>query len=727
MRRIATLLVVLAPLSVALVGQAPPGGRGQTIITRGGGSGVLVGPRRQIVQALAREEDDTSFATLLAALYHADALVRREAAYGLAHRLIQRGFGPQVLKAREVLQARLAVEFEDGDAGRTMLRALGELPYDPATGRSVERFLVEEAGAHIPDRVLRRLGAAEGLEALSRQGALPEIEPATRARLHELVLPFSKSNAPQEPFLPALQALQAAGDNSDATILAAARYHCRGAVSPTCGWQFRRIAAQMIDAADDAYSEIFRELLRDRSFHVRLEAIRGVAARVAVKNDCQPIVDAFTDEMPIVAAEAMNVVDPRCAGKDDIVERLKPVANDLLDPDKKDLWFLPVRAFSALARLSPEDAKKMLPDVARHPEWAVRSAAARAAGVLGNATVAVALAGDVEARIRTDALTALMNLNSAQLPDIAREELDRLRTRGEGVKLPDPGSLWNAATALKERVRPDDFPALLNVLSLPVTFRIARLAAIDRISELAKPDESGVSPLRNSTRDIERAGAGDYVVALRIADLIEIITGKRPTVVPPRRTSTVGSVARSWEVLIRMAKGDQIIMELEGEEAPATVGRFAGREYRGAVFHRLLPNLLIQGGSLSGSDWSVPQTRPCRADVNGVTVLIEASCDFWMDELNPLRHERGTVALATNGPDTGIGQFFVNLVDQPAFNHRYTVFGRISCVRPAHALPFLSSDPIDLIDAFTEGEEILKIEGPQRKVPKNNFICAGGN
>ena len=40
-------------------------------------------------------------------------------------------------------------------------------------------------------------------------------------------------------------------------------------------------------------------------------------------------------------------------------------------------------------------------------------------------------------------------------------------------------------------------------------------------------------------------------------------------------------------------------------------------------------------------------------------------------------HARGTLGISARGRDTGDGQWFLNLVDNPLLDHEYTVFGRI--------------------------------------------------
>ena len=56
-----------------------------------------------------------------------------------------------------------------------------------------------------------------------------------------------------------------------------------------------------------------------------------------------------------------------------------------------------------------------------------------------------------------------------------------------------------------------------------------------------------------------------------------------------------------------------------------------------------------------------------------------------------------TVAIASNGRDTGNGRFFIDLVDNPRFDHEYTVFAQVL-------------NGIDTIDRILEGDVIERIE-----------------
>ena len=95
---------------------------------------------------------------------------------------------------------------------------------------------------------------------------------------------------------------------------------------------------------------------------------------------------------------------------------------------------------------------------------------------------------------------------------------------------------------------------------------------------------------------------------------------------------------------------------------PATVARVLRLVrkgwYDGKVFQRVEPNFVIQGGGPDANEY-------VGADA------------FMRDELTARTHARGTLGISARGRDTGDGQWFINLVDNPLLDHEYTVFGRI--------------------------------------------------
>ena len=106
-----------------------------------------------------------------------------------------------------------------------------------------------------------------------------------------------------------------------------------------------------------------------------------------------------------------------------------------------------------------------------------------------------------------------------------------------------------------------------------------------------------------------------------------------------------------------------IEIELFQEDAPKTVGNFtklAGEGfYDGLIFHRVIPDFMIQGGCPEGTGTGGP----------GYT---------FEDEFNDHKVERGALAMANAGPNTNGSQFFIVTVDEaPWLNGKHTVFGRV--------------------------------------------------
>lgn len=113
-----------------------------------------------------------------------------------------------------------------------------------------------------------------------------------------------------------------------------------------------------------------------------------------------------------------------------------------------------------------------------------------------------------------------------------------------------------------------------------------------------------------------------------------------------------------------------IVLELDRVNAPLTVNNFLRYVddgfYDGTIFHRVMPDFVVQGGGYD-SELEKKETRP--------PIRNEAD--------NGLKNDRGTVAMArTNVPDSASSQFYINLVDNDSLNYGpdnpgYAVFGRV--------------------------------------------------
>jgi peptidyl-prolyl cis-trans isomerase B (cyclophilin B) len=106
-----------------------------------------------------------------------------------------------------------------------------------------------------------------------------------------------------------------------------------------------------------------------------------------------------------------------------------------------------------------------------------------------------------------------------------------------------------------------------------------------------------------------------------------------------------------------------IEVELFSEDAPKTVENFttlAGKGfYDGVIFHRVIPDFMIQGGDPTGTGSGGP----------GYT---------FDDEQNQHGVVRGALAMANAGPNTNGSQFFIVTADECSWlNGKHTVFGRV--------------------------------------------------
>ena len=116
----------------------------------------------------------------------------------------------------------------------------------------------------------------------------------------------------------------------------------------------------------------------------------------------------------------------------------------------------------------------------------------------------------------------------------------------------------------------------------------------------------------------------------------------------------------------------RIVVELYPNVAPLMVERFktlaAQKFYDGTAVHRIDPELgIIQGGDPNSKD-DIPEN-----DGAGSSGLPDVVAEF-----SDLPYERGTLGAArSQSNDSANCQFFVTLKRQPAFDNRYTVFGRV--------------------------------------------------
>jgi cyclophilin family peptidyl-prolyl cis-trans isomerase len=118
-----------------------------------------------------------------------------------------------------------------------------------------------------------------------------------------------------------------------------------------------------------------------------------------------------------------------------------------------------------------------------------------------------------------------------------------------------------------------------------------------------------------------------------------------------------------------------IHVELFPDDAPKTVNNFVKLAndgfYDRVIFHRVIPDFMIQGGDPTGTGSGGP----------GYT---------FEDEFNDNKVERGALAMANAGPNTNGSQFFIVTTEAaPWLDGKHTVFGRVT-------------DGMDVVDTISE-------------------------
>ena len=107
-----------------------------------------------------------------------------------------------------------------------------------------------------------------------------------------------------------------------------------------------------------------------------------------------------------------------------------------------------------------------------------------------------------------------------------------------------------------------------------------------------------------------------------------------------------------------------IELDLFDDDAPKTVENFKKLAndgfYNGVIFHRVIPDFMIQGGDPTGTGSGGP----------GYT---------FEDEFNDRKAVRGTLAMANAGPNTNGSQFFIITAEAtPWLDGKHTVFGEVT-------------------------------------------------
>ncbi|WP_281886762.1 peptidylprolyl isomerase [Paenibacillus sp. YYML68] len=135
---------------------------------------------------------------------------------------------------------------------------------------------------------------------------------------------------------------------------------------------------------------------------------------------------------------------------------------------------------------------------------------------------------------------------------------------------------------------------------------------------------------------------------------------------------------------IELENGNKINIDFFPEEAPNTVANFEKLAnegfYNGLSFHRVIPGFVAQGGCPKGTGTGGA----------GYTIKCETAT-------NTSKHERGTLAMAHAGRDTGSCQFYICYAPQPHLDGNHTVFGKVT-------------EGMEHVDAVRQGTKMKEVK-----------------
>ncbi len=141
--------------------------------------------------------------------------------------------------------------------------------------------------------------------------------------------------------------------------------------------------------------------------------------------------------------------------------------------------------------------------------------------------------------------------------------------------------------------------------------------------------------------------------------------------------------AKNYTATIETTRGT-IVVDLFPKDAPKTVNNFVFLAkdgfYNGTVFHRVIPDFMIQGGDPTGTGTGGPGYR-------------------FEDETkgNPRKHQKGSLSMANAGPNTNGSQFFITHVATEWLNGKHTVFGQVRTGQ-------------DVVDSVKQGDKITAVK-----------------
>jgi len=572
--------------------------------------------RADLAVALGRIGDDRGRTALQTLLADRRPQVRRSAAFSLG----------QLADPASTSYLLRAVRDSDTETGLWAVAALAELEVELAT--------VVEAGESLrPGELWQRL-----LPYLFRFPA-EQIYPVAEQALH-----LDKSD------LKAM-AVYALARNPDPRAAPLLRACLTDAHPQVRGWAARALG-QVGDRSDLARLE---PLLSDSRSGPAIQAMRAAQQLIAGGLAAAPtswrphLLKLFDDPRPGVALTAMASSS---------VWLLDEELGDALQA-RLEIGSSRQRQVAFLALVHGKDprARDLTSRFATDPDLHLRASAAAAATLQNDREILEFLSLDETPMVRVAARAGLLSADGEGIVEQAREALSD----------PDPAVRATAAEWLiehpvvpaEELSRAIIGPGEREVVELRLFGTRALVAR-----GIAEPLERGLAVQNLETL----ARVGEYPGRREAAAGLEELNRPRPSIGPVETKKS----AQSYIQIVKQTEAPQSVeihtaygkmeLRLDCPATPMTCLSFLqlARQgyFDGQVFHRVVPDFVVQTGDPRGDGWGGP----------GYTLR---------DELNRQPFVRGVVGMASSGPDTAGSQFFIVLSPQPHLDGRYTAFGRV--------------------------------------------------
>lgn len=460
----------------------------------------------------------------------------------------------------------------------------------------------------------------------------------------------------------------------------------------------RANAARVLGATEEkaAFDKLLESLNTDKDSRVRVSAIRAL---VSLKDDraATPVFKhgkAITDRnLKPNPSEQNEILEVATALGRLVALKADPVVIDWLRQGQNELNYSAPEVELALVRISPDQylssfgadtraaQRKLQELLILH--WRSGASVAQALGEIAGLPATVTNKSDLT-KIAEDYLRAMLNYKTSDvkinsllplhteygvpnvlrayaafkpndLPQVLRQHFEEsdVIIRGTAADLlgdisPSEGNTSVLIEALPRAMRDDLNDAALSILDSLAKQK--NTAANDAIKSALNSDDYLVR--QRAIALLKTNGAGDF------SSKLGTVHSRNTAADYQRALSRIG---KKVQAVVTTTRGS-FTMALLPDEAPLTVDNFVQLSrrgyYRGIVFHRVVPNFVIQDGDPRGDGNGGP----------GYAIRCE---------INEVPYDRGTVGMALSGKDTGGSQWFVTHAPQPHLDGGYTVFGQV--------------------------------------------------